>query len=406
MKTNGHHQNETVYVPYIGDHSFVVAAAMRSCGMNAVALPPSDDETMEIGLHYCRGSECSPCFTTIGDCVRLIRQSDFDPDTSTIFLPTTLGPCRYGQYTELLRDVLDREGFPNVDIASPSTANPFEGFGRDPVSAGRLMWQGIVAIDLLYKLLFEYRPYERNPGQTDQVYQEGLDAIVEAVEAGAETNLVRAMHFIAEQFEGLPVDMSQPRPLIGIVGEVYLRFNPCNNLDIIRRIEAAGGEVATSTMTEWVYHMIWDHMHGIWGQDRFVEWFALSVADLYQQHEERRYVRPVAHLLRRPYETPMSRVMDKTYEFYNPEFGDDTVLNVGKVVDFAEHGVSAIVNMMPFSCMPGIITSGLATHLRAELDKVPWLDITFDAQAETNIHTRIEALMHQARLFQQRHMVS
>jgi predicted nucleotide-binding protein (sugar kinase/HSP70/actin superfamily) len=397
MRNN--HYNR-VYIPYIGDHSYVIAAAMRASGVDAVSLPPSDDETMALGLEYCRGSECSPCFTTIGDCVRLTQHPDFDPARSVIFLPTTTGPCRYGQYVELLRDVMDRLGCHDLHIAAPSTSHPFEGFGNQPVRIGRLMWQGIVAVDLIYKLLFEYRPYERHQGQTDQMYAACLERIVVAIEKGAENHLVHAMNIIAEQFEQLPIDEHTNRPRIGLLGEIYLRFNPCTNLDIIRLVEDSGGEVVMSSMTEWVYHMVWDYMRIIWGQDNLVEWFALSVTDLYQQHEERRFIRPVAHLLRHPYETPIGEVIEHVRGLYMPEAADDTVLNIGKTIDFADQGVSGIINLMPFSCMPGIITAGMAPRLRDETDRLPWLDLVFDTQGTTGLHTRLEAFMHQASEYQ------
>ena len=66
------------------------------------------------------------------------------------------------------------------------------------------------------------------------------------------------------------------------------------------------------------------------------------------------------------------------------------------------HGLSGIVNIMPFSCMPGLITAGMAPRLRADLDGIPWLDIACDAQHATNIQTRLEAFLYQARQFQRR----
>ena len=59
-------------------------------------------------------------------------------------------------------------------------------------------------------------------------------------------------------------------------------------------------------------------------------------------------------------------------------------------------GLSGIVNVMPFSCMAGIITAGMAPRIRADLGGVPWLDVIYDAQGGTNVNTRLEAFMYQA----------
>lgn len=395
---------KSIFVPYMGDHSYVAAAALRACGNDAAAIPPTDEETLEIGLHHCRGRECSPCFATTGDCIRLTRHPHFDPAQSVIFFPTNSGPCRFGQYVAFLRDIFDQLGLHQLEIVSPSTKTPFQGFGRDPLRAIQLMWQGVVAVDLLYKLLLEHRPYEKHPGQTDQLYQHCLQHIVDAVDAGGEYRLVQAMYYTAEQFNNLPVDMRIPRPRIGLIGEIYVRFNPRLNLDIIRKIEATGGEVVMSTMTEWVYHMLWGHMRELWADDDYGRWFGLTVGEQYLQNQERRYIRTVARLLKAPYETPMIELMHKLRPWYDVALVDEGVLNISKTIDFFQHGASGIINAMPFSCIPGIITSGIAPRLRREaLHNIPWLDVTFDAQAETSLRTRLEAFMHQAGLFQERH---
>ena len=65
----------------------------------------------------------------------------------------------------------------------------------------------------------------------------------------------------------------------------------------------------------------------------------------------------------------------------------------------ARHGVSGIVNVLPFSCMPGMIVMSMAHKLRDRMGGVPWLDVAFDGQRETNLHTRLGAFMHQALQF-------
>jgi predicted nucleotide-binding protein (sugar kinase/HSP70/actin superfamily) len=79
----------------------------------------------------------------------------------------------------------------------------------------------------------------------------------------------------------------------------------------------------------------------------------------------------------------------------------ELALSLGKAVDFALHGVSGIVNVMPFACMPGIVVAGLAPRFRADLGGIPWLDLSFDAQGGTNTQTRLEAFIYQARHYRQ-----
>jgi predicted nucleotide-binding protein (sugar kinase/HSP70/actin superfamily) len=259
-----------------------------------------------------------------------------------------------------------------------------------------LAWEAIVVADLLQKLLHAHRPYESRPGQTDALYQVCLQRLVEATEAGGGRRLQDAVKWMARQFAALPVDHSEPRPLIGLVGEIYLRFNDYANQEIIRQVEAVGGEVVLATMQEWIYFVNWNHVRRMREQGQAIEILKTILTDLYQRYQERQLVKPAAHLLRTPYEVPSARLMDNIRPYYEPLLATETVLTIGESIELARHGASGILNIMPFSCMPGIISSGLAPRIRADLDNIPWLDVVFDAQGGTNFHTRLEAFMYQS----------
>ncbi len=394
-------QDRKYYLPYMCDHGYVLEAALRAQGIEVETLPPPDDETMAIGLDICQGRECSPCFTTTGDIIRRARRSDFDPAKSAVLMPTAGGACRFGQYNVFQREVLTERGLGQVEVISPSTENSYQGFGNNPQKLRLQVWSGLTAVDLLHKLVHQYRPYEINPGQTDALYRESLTRICHDIETES-GNLVQVMEWMAGQFEALPVDRSEPRPLIGLVGEIYLRFNNYSNLDIIRRIEKAGGEVMLASLIEFLYLINWTFKTYAWGMGRYVDYLVTFFTDKYQQYAEYRLAKPVAHLLEHPYETPVAKLMDNIRPYYEPILGTEAVLSMGKAVELAHHGACGIVNVMPFSCMPGILVSGIAPRMRQDLDNIPWLDISYDAQGGTNINTRLEAFMYQAVQFQRR----
>ena len=86
----------------------------------------------------------------------------------------------------------------------------------------------------------------------------------------------------------------------------------------------------------------------------------------------------------------------------DPIISTEAVTSVGKAAEMAHEGASGILNVMPFTCMPGTMTAGLAPGIRQDLDGIPWLDLSYDMQHSTNIQTRLEAFMYQAVHFQRR----
>ncbi len=395
-------QGKTVFIPRMCDHALAAGAALRAMGTDAEVLPPPDDETLGIGLNLCAGRECSPCFTCTGDIIRRAREPGFDPAASVLFMPTTAGPCRFGQYSTLLRNVLDEQGLGDMAIVSPSGANSYQGFSDRPTKLRILMWEGIVAVDLLQKLLHEHRPYEVEPGGADRVYAAALDAVVAATDAGGGTRTVTALRRAATDFVALPVDRREPRPLIGLVGEIYLRFNTYTNQDIVRQVESVGGEATVASLMEWLYFTNWQAKRLASARGAYAESLKVTLVDLYQRHAEHRLHKAVAHALRYPHEASVAQLMANIQPYYEPVLGTEAVLSMGRAIEYARNGLSGILNIMPFSCMPGIIVAGMAPRIRADLDHVPWLDVIYAVQGGTNIRTRLEAFMHQARQYQRR----
>lgn len=75
---------------------------------------------------------------------------------------------------------------------------------------------------------------------------------------------------------------------------------------------------------------------------------------------------------------------------------------MGKVIDYINKGATGIVNVMPFTCMPGTVVNGILKKVREENANIPYLNMVFEGIEDTNSITRLEAFVHQARDFKDR----
>ena len=361
----------TVYMPCMSDHAFTVAAAMRHFGVRAEVLPPPTQETTAMGLALCRGRECLPCFLCVGDLLHKCRAPDFDAKRAVFLMPTGTGPCRFGQYNVLQKAILTQEGYPEAEIVSPSTADSYALFGTDPVGLRKLAWQAIVSVDLLTKVLHEHRPYEVVEGSADAAYQASLQDLVAAVQSGGGDALVGALWRVACRFGALRIDRAEDRPLIAVVGELYLVLNAQSNLGVVRAVERAGGEVIQGTFSDWLYYVDWrrkDLSLRFRQYRNFVEGW---ISDTYQRWIERRFANPLRGVIRHPPEAPVDEAMKRLEGFYEPVLGTEAVLTMARTLDLAQHGLSGVINVLPFSCMPGTVVSCLAPRLRGKVVQDP-----------------------------------
>ncbi len=387
-----------IYLPPVCDPAHALAAALRHYGLDAQVLPPSSVETLALGRELCLGRECLPCYTIVGDVVQLARQPGFDPARAVYLLPTSAGPCRLGQFHDLLRLVLRRLGLDELRVVAPSAENGYQypGLGVPPLWVGRLAWQGLVAINLLEKFLHSRRPYERTPGAADRLYQQSFAELLRAVEEGGGRRVVDALAWAAQRWAAFEVD-EEERPLIGLVGELYLRLNPFTNQDVIRQVEALGGEVRLAPMMEWLYYANHFARFSAAAEGRYLDLLRIRLAYLVQQFDERRLLPAVTAHLPQAHEPSIPELMEAIRPYFHPLLRTEAPVTVGKAVDLARHGADGILNVLPFTCMPGTVVSGLAARVRTDLAHIPWLDLVYDGQGATHLQTRLEAFVHQAR---------
>ena len=203
--------DRTVYIPYMSDHARAIAASFRACGINAVVLPPSNEDTIKYGRRYTSGKECYPAIVTTGDMVRMVKSPEFNRKGAAFFMGGSSGPCRFGQYNMLQRIVLDEMGYEDVPIYAPNQSRDFfnelEIIGRDFFALG---WKGMVSVDLLEKCLRETRPYEINKGETDRVYDECVNIAMDAI--ATRKDLIKALKECRKKFEAIEVDKSEEFP--------------------------------------------------------------------------------------------------------------------------------------------------------------------------------------------------
>jgi predicted nucleotide-binding protein (sugar kinase/HSP70/actin superfamily) len=390
-------QQRKIWVPQMSDHAYVLAATYRSCGFDSEVLPEPDDESLKLGNQFCSGRECMPCFVTTGDIVRRVQQPDFDASKEAFVMATSTGPCKFGQYHQLQRLILNNLGHYDVELITPSSKTSYQDVG---VRFFRTAWRGLLAVECLDRLVRETRPYEINKGQTDEVYQRCFEAIVAAVEVSDDAVKRYVGSGLRREFAAIPVDRSVRRPIIGLVGEIYLRANPFSNSHIVRRAESLGAEVWVAPLSEWFFYTAYRYKEDSIENRRFLDIIKGIIRDKTQLAEEHKMLDLIKDMVLNNSEPTTEQTIEYALPYMHPSFGGEAILSVGKAIDYIKKGVCGILNVTPFACMPGVIVGGIARKLREDFDNVPWLDLMFDGQENTNIMTRLEAFMYQAKQYQ------
>ena len=342
LSFRGRHTKETrarkIFVPDMTDHAQAVAASFAAVGVEAEVLPASDSESLALGRKLTSGKECYPCILTTGDMVRVMEQPDFDPEKMAFMMPTSNGPCRFGQYHRFQRLVLDELGYQQVPIYSPdqgdSLYEELEMVGGNDFS--RIAWSTVVAIDLIIKKRLETRSYEVDLGDADKAYQESLADILETTRNRGD--MIACLRRCRERQEAVKLRNPGSRPIVGVVGEIYTRNNDFSNENTIRNIERFGGEPWLPTVAEWILYVNQDAMDVSRLQRRWKDHFKKRLINHFQVKKMHELEETYHGSLRNNEEPSTIETFNLAAPFVHRTFQGETILSMGKSVDFRPEG--------------------------------------------------------------------
>jgi predicted CoA-substrate-specific enzyme activase len=390
----------TLYIPYMGDAAYGLAACFRAYGQPAQVMPIADEASLLRGRRFTSGKECLPCAITTGDMLKVLERDG--AENAAFFMPGASGPCRFGMYNCMHRLVLRYAGAGDVPVIAPNQDDEFyRELGEDfDGSAGnsfmKAAWTTMVGLDLLHKVILRLRPFAVEPQHAQSVYQQCLKRWVQAAEKRIGlTVAVRLMESFAQDFSKVPLNEGLGKPRIGVVGEIYVRSHPFANKNIIARLEQLGAACDLASLAEWVYYTNYARGCKAWRAGNVGNLLGNTVRDVVQHAIERKLAKPLEARFGRLAELPIRHVLELAKPYMDASFEGEAILSVGKTVEYYRDGFGGVVNVMPFSCMPSTIVSGQTQRVSADCGGMPILNLSFDGQEDATLTTRLEAFVEQ-----------
>jgi len=372
-------EGRTLWIPPMQPTSArFFAAAFRAHGRDARVIPLETQAAFEMGRARTRGSECLPTSSTIGGFLALMKERQLDPKRQAMFMGTANGPCRFGQYVLLHRQVLDQEGYAEVPILAPCSDNSYQGIGE---GIRHLGFKALLAADNLFKARCRTAPYEMEPGSSDALLEQWTVRLEEAVER--RQKLEPLLRRAVDEFAALPV-RDEPRPLVGIVGEIYVRSNPFTNDYLVQAIERYGGEAWLTPITEWFLYtaqiQAWSASEGLNG----LASRGLSVLkNTFMKRDEHHWSAVAGPFLADRREPSMAEVLAEGKKHLPLNFEGEAVITIGRAVLYARQGADMVVNAAPFGCMPGTLTTAILRKLQDDLG-IPVVGMFYDGTPGLN----------------------
>ncbi len=398
--TRDQKKTRTLFIPNVSESFAIVAsAALRNDGFITRPLPMAGARGARLGKRYVHNDMCYPAQINIGEMLAALADGVCDPDRSVLALAKSQCDCRLAQYAMMARNALDAAGYPQIPIIT--TDEDFRGlhpgFKMSALFEYRMLW-GLVMADALEDLRRKIRPYEREPGSTDRLFNECLHEIDAGFDRGVAAAL-RAFKTSIDRFVAHEYDRSDRKPRVFVIGEFLLNFHPDANGRVERYLEQNGMEAIVPDLFTIMHR---DILLKIDQRDRYHVRF--PAMDMFITRVTERFIRHVLHLVdkekrRHPlYEPtpPLASMADRVHSIVDRTLtsGEGWMIPA-EILHQADHGVSSFLILQPFGCLPNHVTGrGLVKAIKQERPDIQILPLDYDPDTSfANVENRLQMLI-------------
>ncbi len=375
-------QAHTILAPQMAPiHFELVQAAASACGYRMEVLPAKDKTAVDEGLKYVNNDACFPAILMIGQLVQALKSGKYDVSNTSVIITQSGGGCRATNYIAFLKLGLKQAGFSEVPVISLNTLglDKQPGFKLSPALINRCI-MALIYGDLFMRLINHTRPYECFPGSVQLLYEKWMDRAKNNVMKGSRREFHDNIRRIIQEFDCLEV-ADIPKPRVGVVGEILLKYHPTANNDIVTIIEQGGAEAVVPDLMDYFLYSTYN------SRFRF-KYLAGSKLNSNLSDFARAYIER--------YRTIMMEELAKSRRFLAPTPIDElahmasSVLSLGnqtgegwlvtaEMMEFLEQGTKNILCVQPMACLPNHITGkGMIKPLKERFPGANIMPIDYD----------------------------
>lgn len=384
----------TIIAPQISPyHLNILQAALNKHGYNVEVLPDSQD-AVSVGLKYVNNDACYPTIITVGQVMNALLSGKYDLNRTAVIMTQTGGGCRATNYIALIRRALKSAGMEQVPVISFSAGvekNPGFKFTLPMLnSIANSMLYG----DLLMRCLYKVRPYEKNKGETYELYLKWDKILRDGFSAG-NVPIKKYCRSIVREFDAVPTT-NEVKPKIGIVGEILVKFHPLANNYAVDLVEREGGEAVVPDLLDFFMYSLYDNTIKYDLLDGKRKSKLLSdIGIAYLEHLRK----PMVSALKgTKFGAPTH--IKKLAAKASKVVGLGTMVGEGwfltaEMLELIDEGAPNIICMQPFACLPNHVTGkGVMKELKRLYPQANIVAVDYDPGAsEVNQINRIKLMM-------------
>mgnify|MGYP004630242817 CR=1 FL=1 len=390
----------TIILPQMAPiHFEFIEPILRSEGYKAVLLRECTQHTIETGLKYVNNDACYPSIITTGQFIEALQSGEYDVNKTAIIMSQTGGGCRATNYIGFIRKALKDAGFEQVPVISFNVVGMEKNPGfKITISLAEKLIKAMIYADLLQKMLYKNRAYEKNKGETEKLFNKWMEKAIALSIKSSNKAFSKGIYEIVEDFEKIEWDTNIEKPKVGIVGEILIKYHPFGNNYVANLLEKEGAEVILPDFMGFIKFMasnkvISNKMLKNDNKKALLNGIAIKLIDLFEKDTRKALANSKKGYL-------------PTCDIWHLADNVKSVLSTGnqtgegwfltaEMLEYMENDIQNIVCVQPFACLPNhVVGKGVIKTIRDMYPEANIVPVDYDPGAsEANQTNRIKLLM-------------
>lgn len=392
-----------VVIPWFSDSlSPFFPAFFKRLGFNFMNLPKPNEESIQIGLQYGHNEVCYPATLVLGDIMKFLLNNRDNLDKYVVGITQTGGQCRATNYLALIKNAMITAGFSDVPVLSINTGTAY---GNEQ-PAFKADWK--LALALAYKvvqysetLAAMYRSMvvrEVVKGTSQALWDKYIQLGINAVEEKRDKELLDLISKAIDEFNAIEIKNEKPL-VVGLIGEIYIKYNSFGQLGITQWLQQQGIEVVVPSLMSFLLQSFVNnrvnHNNNIERTSIIERTFTKGLQMYIESRDHRweklkekfRFYRPEPNIFE------IAKDASQVINLVN-QFGEGWLI-AGEVMELNRSGIDKVVCLQPFGCIANhIVARGIENRLRKACPKMGMLFLDIDSSvAKVNLENRLHFLI-------------
>ncbi|MBO4949465.1 MAG: 2-hydroxyacyl-CoA dehydratase [Clostridia bacterium] len=393
----------TILVPtMLPRHFKIMLGILNAYGYKTHLLDNMGQNVINEGLKYVHNDTCYPAQLVIGQMIDALNSGKFDKHKVALMITQTGGGCRASNYIHLLRKALEKAGYGYIPVVSLN----FSGLEKE--SAFKItmpilhrLAYAICYGDLMMDLVNQSKPYEVNAGDSEALADRWTERLTRQMTTGKLSRKTAKQNYrlIIEDFAKIP-KQGTPKPKVGIVGEIFVKFSPLGNNNLEDFLVSEGAEVVVPGLLDFCLYTMYNALidRKLYGYNKksaiiykvLLELFASFQQDLINAIKQEGSFNPPM---------PFKEIPPLAEEVISlgVKMGEGWLLTA-EMIELIHEGAQNIVCTQPFGCLPNhIVGKGMMKPIKEKYPKANIVAIDYDSGAtKINQENRIKLMLSTA----------